>query len=163
MQAAVKWKGNLSFTGTADTGFEVPLGAHPEVGGDNDGFRPLELMALSLAGCTAMDVISILRKKRQDVTHYEVRVDYQRADEHPRVMTEARIEYHITGRGVKESAAVRAIELSAVRYCPAQAMLSDIIPIQLEYFIYEENTDGDPSLVTRGMYEVADGGETVEG
>ena len=62
MKAQVNWHGKLSFTGSADTGFEVPLGAHPKVGGDNDGFRPLELMTVSLAGCTAMDVISILQK-----------------------------------------------------------------------------------------------------
>jgi putative redox protein len=106
-----------------------------------------------------MDVISILQKKRQDITGFEVRVDYQRAEEHPRVMTEAKVEYHVTGREVNESAVVRAIELSAVSYCPAQAMLSEIIPIHLEYFLYEENPDGDPSLVTRGVYQVTDGGE----
>ena len=68
MNAKVDWKGRMSFTGSADSGFEIPLGSHPEVGGDNDGFRPMELMAVSLAGCTAMDVISILKKKRQEVS-----------------------------------------------------------------------------------------------
>lgn len=63
MDAKATWHEGLSFTGTADSGFQVRLGADPEVGGANDGFRPLELMAVSLAGCTAMDVISILRKK----------------------------------------------------------------------------------------------------
>ncbi len=63
MNAKVDWKGRMSFTGSADSGFEVPLGSYPEVGGDNDGFRPMELMAVSLAGCTAMDVISILEEK----------------------------------------------------------------------------------------------------
>lgn len=63
MEAKVKWRGKMSFIGSAETDFEVPLGADPAVGGDNDGFRPLELMAISLAGCTAMDVISILQKK----------------------------------------------------------------------------------------------------
>ena len=82
MQAQVNWKEGMSFTGTADTGFEVPLGASEAVGGANDGFRPLELMLVSLAGCTAMDVLSILRKKRQEVTDFKVSVDADRSDEH---------------------------------------------------------------------------------
>ena len=100
MNAKVNWKGKLSFTGTADTGFEVPLGANPKVGGDNDGFRPLELMSVSLAGCTAMDVISILQKKRQEITDFRVEVDADRVDEHPRVISDAVIEYHVTGKAV---------------------------------------------------------------
>jgi len=149
MNAKVNWKGKLSFTGTADTGFEVPLGANPAVGGDNDGFRPMELMVVSLAGCTAMDVISILQKKRQEVTGFRVEVDAGRADEHPKVITKAVIEYHVTGKDVDEKAVVRAIELSATRYCPAQAMLAKVFPMELKYIVYGE--DGEP--VTSGKYE----------
>ena len=83
MQAKVIWQENMAFTGRADSGFDVQFDAKEEVGGQGKGFAPLELMALSLAGCTAMDVISILRKKRQDVTDFEVRVDADRAEEHP--------------------------------------------------------------------------------
>lgn len=139
----------MSFTGTANTGFEVPLGAHPKVGGDNDGFRPLELMAVSLAGCTAMDVISILQKKRQEITDFRVEVDADQAGEHPKVITDAVIEYHVTGKDVAEKAVVRAIELSATRYCPAQSMLAKVFPMELKYFIYDERGD----LVTKGVYE----------
>lgn len=153
MKAQVEWKGKLSFQGTADTGFSVPLGAKPEVGGDNDGFRPLELMAVSLAGCTAMDVISILQKKREDITSFDVRVDAERQEDHPRVFTQAAIEYHITGRAVKEAAVVRSIELSATRYCPAQAMLGEVIPLKMSYFIYEDQAGSTPELVTRGEYQ----------
>ena len=67
MEAKVIWKNRMSFIGSAESGFELPLGASPEVGGDNDGFRPMELLAIGLAGCTAMDVISILQKKKQEV------------------------------------------------------------------------------------------------
>ncbi len=151
MQAQVTWKGRLSFVGRAETGFEAPLGAEPAVGGDNDGFRPMELMALSLAGCTAMDVISILMKKRQDVTAFEVRVDAERASEHPKVFTGAVIEYLVTGRQVDEAAVVRAIELSAERYCPAQAMLTKVFPITLRYKIFEAETEG-RELVKEGVY-----------
>lgn len=152
MDAKVTWKGRLSFTATADSGFELPLGANPDVGGDDDGFRPMELMAISLAGCTAMDVISILQKKRQQVTHFEVGVHTERAQEHPHVFTSAIIEYHVGGYQVDEGAVVRAIELSATRYCSAYAMLSQVMPIRLRYSLYEQGDQGEPSLVTSGEY-----------
>ena len=152
MKASVLWHQGLTFTGTADTGFSVPLGAEPKVGGANDGLRPMELMIMSLAGCTAMDVISILRKKRQDVTAFEVRVHAERADEHPRVFTSAVIEYELTGHGVQESAVKRAIELSAVRYCPAQGMLAKLIPIRLDYTIYEGDSAEVRDLVLSGEW-----------
>jgi len=86
-------------------------------------FRPLELMAVSLAGCTAMDVISIVRKKKQDVTAFEVKVHADQQGEHPHVFTHIVIEYHFSGSNIDEAAVVRAIELSSVKYCPAQSML----------------------------------------
>ena len=152
MNTIVNWDGNLSFTGSADTGFEVPLGAGPEVGGHNDGFRPLELMAVSLAGCTAMDVISILQKKRQEITGFRVEVNADRADEHPKVFTNAAIEYHLSGNEIDEKAVVRAIELSAMRYCPAQSMLAKVFPITLKYYIYHQNGE----LLITGTYQPSD-------
>lgn len=152
MNAKVNWNGKLSFTGSADTGFEIPLGASPEVGGDNDGFRPLELMAVSLAGCTAMDVISILQKKRQEITDFRVEVDANRTDKHPKVFTEAVIEYHVTGKDVDEKAVVRAMNLSATQYCPAQSMLAEVFPIVLKYFIYDESGE----LLISGVYQPSD-------
>jgi putative redox protein len=127
----------MSFRGTADTGFTLPLDAHPDVGGDNQGFRPLELMAISLAGCTAMDVISILKKKQQDVVNFEVNVHADQASEHPHIFTHVTVEYIITGRGVTQAAVQRAIELSTTRYCPAQAMLGKAVTIDHTYVINE--------------------------
>ena len=150
MKAQVDWKGRLTFTGTADSGFEVPLGSYLEVGGDDDGFRPMELIAVGLAGCTAMDVISILRKKRQQVTAFEVQVNAERAEKHPRVFTEAVVEYFVSGHGLTESAVKRAIELSATRYCPAQAMLGKVFPIALKYNIYEDKGEEERELVLTG-------------
>lgn len=129
MDASVTWQKGLTFTGTADTGFQVPLGADPTVGGDNDGFRPLELMAISLAGCTAMDVMSILQKKGQEVSSFEVRVHCERAENHPRVFTTMQVTYVVSGRAISQAAVDRAIELSATKYCPAQAMLSKAVRI----------------------------------
>lgn len=147
MAAKVTWQGRMSFTGSAGSGFEVLLGADPSVGGDNDGFRPLELMAISLAGCTAMDVISILKKKRQDVTGFEVVVHPEQADSHPHVFTEAIIEYIVTGHNVEEKVVLRSIELSVTRYCPAQAMLSQAFPIRIQYSIHEDQGGGEAALV----------------
>jgi len=141
----------MSFTGSADSGFEVQLGSNPEVGGDNDGFRPMELMAISLAGCTAMDVISILKKKRQEISDFQVKVETERAVQHPKVFTSAVIEYHVTGKGISESAVSRAMELSADTYCPAQAMIGKIIPLSLKYFIYEGEKLSDAKLVIEGQ------------
>lgn len=134
MQAKVVWKERLSFTGSADK-FKVALGSDPDVGGDDDGFRPMTLIALGIAGCTAMDVISILQKKRQDITAFEVEIDSEQAEEHPRVFTKLCIRYLITGNDVDKNAVERAIELSATKYCPAQAMFQDIAPIELTYEI----------------------------
>lgn len=137
MEAKVTWKGHLSFEGSAETGFTVPLGAHPSVGGDNDGFRPMELLAVGLAGCTAMDVISILQKKRQDITGFETKVHAEQSGEHPKVFMHITLEYIITGRQVDPAAVERSIELSATRYCPAQAMLSKAVEINTQYTILE--------------------------
>lgn len=136
MDARVIWDDRMTFTGSAETGFELPLGADPDVGGDNDGFRPMELIAIGLAGCTAMDVISILKKKRQDVRSFEVRVHAAQAKEHPKVFTRASIHYVISGKDVEEAAVARAVELSETKYCPAQAMLREVMPIELSWEIH---------------------------
>ena len=137
MKAAVTWDHGLTFEGTADTGFTVNLGGSKAVGGDDDGFRSMELILTGLIGCTAMDVISILQKKRQEVTGFRVKADAQQADEHPRVFTKIHIHYIIEGRDIDPRAVERAIELSETRYCPAQAMLSDVVDMELSYEILE--------------------------
>jgi putative redox protein len=135
MQATVTWDHGLTFAGTADSGFTVDLGGAVSAGGDDDGFRPMELILVGLIGCTAMDVISILQKKRQQVTGFTVRATAERADEHPKVFTRAVIEYVVTGHDIDSKAVERALELSEQRYCPAQAMLGQVFPIELKYEI----------------------------
>ena len=151
MQAKVTWQENMAFTGTANSGFSIQLDSKKEVGGEGRGFIPMELMAVSLAGCTAMDVISILHKKRQDVTDFEVRVNAPRAEEHPKVFTSATIDYLVTGHNVDEKAVLRAIQLTSENYCPAQAMLGKAMPIDLHYQIFEEEGD-EKRLVAEGAY-----------
>lgn len=137
MDAKVTWQDRLSFTGTADSGFEVKLDVIKEQGGDDDGFRPMELLLIGLAGCTAMDAIAIMQKKKQDVTQYEVRAHADRAEEHPRVFTHIVLEYIFTGHNLDQAAAERSVELSATRYCPAQAMFSKVASIETKVTLYQ--------------------------
>ena len=142
----------MSFTGTANSGFSLPLGGKSTQGGDEDGFRPMELLLIGLAGCTAMDAISILEKKRHEITAFEVKAHAERAAEHPRVFTSAVIEYLVTGHSVDEDAVIRAIELSTLRYCPAHSMFQQVFPISLKYAIFEDQGEGLPELVKKGEY-----------
>lgn len=137
MDAKVTWHDGLHFTGVADSGHDIILDGDPSVGGSDLGSRPLELMLMSLAGCTGMDVISILRKKRQDVVGFEVRTHAERAKTHPKVFTAVSVEYIITGHNIDPKAVERAIDLSENAYCPAQAMLVKAVPITHTYQIIE--------------------------
>jgi putative redox protein len=98
-------------------------------------------------------VISILNKKKQDVTDFEVNVHAQRAKEHPHVFTHITIDYQVSGRSVDEKAVVRAIELSAKRYCPAQGMFAQVVPIDLHYKIYEDNGNHRSELLASGEFK----------
>ena len=149
MEVFLNWKGGMSFEGAGDSGHLQKMDSDTSVGGEDSAARPMEFIALGLAGCTGMDVISILQKKKQPVTHFQVQIHAQRANEHPKVITGAVIEYLVTGRNVDEAALLRAIELSAEKYCPAQAMLSKAFPMQLVYKIFDE--DG-KTLVKQGEY-----------
>lgn len=142
MDVSVAWNGKMSFTGIAESGFSVDMDSDESTGGENSGFRPLELMALSLAGCTAMDVISILKKKKQDVTDFKVHVHASQQDEHPHVFTYIMIEYVISGKDIDPKAVERSIELSTTRYCPANAMLAKAVQIDTRYDIFEAVSGG---------------------
>ena len=153
MKVAVQWKENMTFIGRPDSGFPVQMDADTSFGGTNNGVRPMEMIALGLAGCTGMDVISILQKKRQQVTRFEVRVNAPRSAEHPKVFINALITYIVTGRNVDESALLRSIELAATKYCPAQFMLAQVFPMELHYEIYEEEGDGTRRLTSQGIWQ----------
>lgn len=137
MEAKVVWKRNLAFTGTADSGYVMDLDSKKESGGDESGFRPTELIAIGVAGCTAMDVISILQKKRQEVSAFEVLVHATRASQHPRKFTEMLIEYIISGKGIDPQAVERAVELSEEKYCAAIATLRGNVKIAHKIVIFE--------------------------
>jgi putative redox protein len=153
MEATVQRKENMVFVGTPESGFSVQMDADPAFGGTNSGVEPMEMIALGLAGCTAMDVISILRKKRQQVTQFEVRVAAPRSPEYPKVFTSALITYVVSGKEIQESAVLRSIELSATKYCPAQFMLAQAFPMDLRYEIYENEADGNRRLTSQGVWQ----------
>lgn len=117
-----------------DSGNAIILDSSAHVGGKNRGPRPLQLMLMSLAGCTSMDVISILQKMQQDFSDFQCIVTAEQADEHPKVYTKIHIEYVVTGN-VKEERLKRAIQLSEDVYCPAQAMLRASAEITNSYRI----------------------------
>jgi putative redox protein len=123
MEAKVVWQEGLVFIGSADSGFSVRLDSKIEVGGSDSGLRPVELMAISVAGCTAMDVISILQKKRQQVNAFEVLVHATRAEQHPHKILKMILEYVVTGVDIDLQAVERAVQLSQEKYCSAIATL----------------------------------------
>jgi len=151
MKTTVNWQQNMTFIGKSASGFPVQMDADSSYGGTESGVRPMEMIALGLAGCTAMDVISILQKKHQQVTQFEVKVDAPRSGEHPKVFTNAVITYIVVGNQIEENAVLRAIELSATKYCPAQFMLGQVFPIELQYEIYEDEGNGRTRLTYQGI------------
>lgn len=153
MNVTVNWKENMTFVGMPDSGFSVQMDSDPSYGGTNSGVRPMELIALGLAGCSAMDVLSILRKKRQRVTNFEVRVHAPRSHDYPKVFTNAIITYMVTGNEIDKAAVLRSIELAATKYCPAQFMLAQAFPMELRYEIYETEENGDRRLAFEGIWQ----------
>jgi putative redox protein len=137
MTVDAKLETGMRFEVEAGSGHTVTLDAAEQGGGQNAGFRPMEMLLVGLAGCTAMDVISILRKKRQQVTSYEVRVQGVRAEDHPMVFVEITVEHIVTGHNIQPDAVARAIELSEGRYCGAGAMLGKVAHLTHTYRIIE--------------------------
>lgn len=153
MKASVDWQGGMKFTGMGASGFAILMDASPSEGGNDRGIRPMEMVALGLIGCQAMDVISILRKKRQEITEFEVKFNGPRSANYPKVFTSAVITFVLTGKNIDETAVIRSIELTATKYCPAQAMLEQAFPMDLHYEIYEDEGNGNKRLIVQGVWQ----------
>jgi putative redox protein len=123
-QATVTLQANVRFEARADSGHTVIIEGPAEAGGQNAGFRPMELMLLGMAGCMALDVLLILRRMRQQVKSYRLEVQAERAEDPPRVYTEVKLEHHLLGEGLEASAVQRAIELAETTYCSGSAMFA---------------------------------------
>jgi putative redox protein len=127
----------MHFIGNIE-GFRWDLDAKEEAGGGGAGPQPPRLLLLATAGCTAMDVISILRKKRQRVSGLNVVVQGRRAEQHPKVYTHINVLYQVRGNNIDPQAVERAIELSTTRYCPVIGMLGKVAEVTTRYEIEEE-------------------------
>lgn len=137
-RASARWVEGLEFEATTGSGHRITLDASEEAGGKNRGPSPMEMLLVGLAGCTGMDVIDILRKKRQAVSGLEARVEGARAEEHPMVYTDIEVVYVVRGTDVSPQAVERAIELSETKYCSAGAMLGKTAKIRSHYEIVSE-------------------------
>jgi putative redox protein len=139
MKARVKWVEGATFLGESGSGHAVVMDGPPEHGGRNLGVRPMEMLLLGMGGCTAFDVLHILKKARQPVTDCVVELDAERAEEEPKVFTKIHVHFVITGQGLKEARVKRAVELSAEKYCSASIMLGATATITHDYEIIEES------------------------
>lgn len=138
MDATITLQDGLHFIAIPPSGFPVHIDAKPTSGGEGKGASPMELLLISLAGCTAMDVISILRKKRQNVTGFAINVHGDRQTDHPKVFTAFTLEYVVRGVDIDPAAVERSIQLSVEAYCSVHAMLSKAATIQTIYTIIQE-------------------------
>ena len=138
VEAQVTLINAMHFEGTAKSGHSLSMDADDAVGGLNKGFRPMELLLVGFGGCTGMDVISILRKKRQDVTGLKMNVKGEQADSFPHIYTNIHIEYVVKGKGVQKEAVERSIALSLDKYCSVGATLAKSGKITHSYRLVEE-------------------------
>lgn len=124
MKATVRWDGDVRFVATSGSGHDVVMDGSPEHGGKNAGARPMELLLMGMGGCTSFDVMLMLQKSRQQVTHCVAELTAERADAVPAVFTHIHVHFVVTGHDLKESHVKRAVELSADKYCSASIMLA---------------------------------------
>lgn len=137
MKARVLWVENAKFLGESGSGHTVIMDGPPESGGENLGVRPMEMLLLGMGGCTAFDVVHILRKGRHDVRGCELLLEADRAESDPKVFTRIAIRYVVTGKGLTDAAVKRAVDLSAEKYCSASIMLGKTAEITHDYEIVE--------------------------
>ena len=132
MKARVKWLDHMSFVGESGSGHSFVLDGSPDHGGRNLGVRPMESVLIGLGGCSAYDVMSMLKKSRQEVTNCEVFLEAERADRVPAVFTSIQLTYVIEGRNLSESQVQRAVTLSMEKYCSVTKMLETSVDISHE-------------------------------
>lgn len=137
MKATVKWLDNMSFVGESGSGHSVVMDGPPDDGGRNMGVRPMEMVLLGMGGCTAFDVVLILKRARQDIVDVHVELEAERAAEVPKVFTRIHVHYIIKGHGLNEKQVARAVSLTAEKYCSVSIMLAAVAEITHDYEIVE--------------------------
>ena len=138
MKMRIKWNDIVSFQGETENGHTVLMDGAPEVGGRNLGLRPMEMVLMGAGGCTASDVVIILKKSRQDIIDCMVEIEAERATEDPKVFTHIHYHFILTGKNLKPQQVERAINLSAEKYCSASIMLGKTAEITHDFEIMRE-------------------------
>lgn len=123
MKAKIHWLDGLTLVGEADSGHAVVMDGPPNLGGHNRGLRPMEMVLLGMGGCTAIDVLNILKKARQPVSDCALELEAERAPTDPKVFIRIHVHYIVTGKGLSGPQVERAVKLSAEKYCSASIML----------------------------------------
>ncbi len=124
MKAQIKWVDGAMFVGESGSGHTLVMDGPPEAGGRNMGVRPMETVLIGLGGCASYDVVSILKKARQDIRDVHVQLEAERAETEPKVFTRIHLHFVVSGKNLKETQVKRAVELSAEKYCSASIMLA---------------------------------------
>ena len=137
MNISVNWVDGLLMVGKSDSGHTITMDGPPESGGENLGVRPMEILLLGVAGCTMIDVVTTLKKMRQDLSHLETKIYAERATDHPKVFTDIHIQFILKGQNLDEKKVDKAITLSAEKYCSASIMLGETATITHDFQIIE--------------------------
>jgi putative redox protein len=138
MKARIKWLENATFVAESGSGHALVMDGPPDLGGRNLGVRPMEMVLMGMGGCTAFDVMLILKKSRQQVSDCVVELSAERAETEPKVFTRIHVHFVISGKDLKESRVQKAVELSAEKYCSASIMLGNAgVEITHDYAIIE--------------------------
>ena len=135
MKAIVKWNEGVSFFGSSESGHSVVLDGPPDLGGLNQGMRPMEMMLISIGSCTSFDVVTILKKSRQNIKSCEAEISAVRSESIPKVFTKIHIKFLVKGIDLDSASVERAIKLSAEKYCSASIMLNKSVQITHDYKI----------------------------
>ena len=137
MKARVKLIEGVSFVGQSESGHSVVMDGPPDSGGRNLGVRPMEMLLLGLGGCSAFDVVHILRKGRQPITDCVAEIDAERADTDPKVFTRIHVHFIVTGKGLDPKRVDQAVKLSAEKYCSASIMLGKVAEMTHDFEVVE--------------------------
>lgn len=135
MKARIKWVEQATFLGEAGSGHAVVMDGPPDHGGRNLGPRPMELLLLGMGGCTAFDVVSILKKSRQAISDCVAEISAERAERDPKVFTRIHVHFVVSGRGLEPAKVERAVQLSAEKYCSASIMLGKVAEVTHDFAI----------------------------
>jgi len=137
MNISVNWVDGLLMVGKSDSGHTITMDGPPESGGENLGVRPMEMLLLGVAGCTMIDVVTTLKKMRQDLSHCETKINAERATDHPKVFTDIHIQFIVKGKDLDSKKVDKAITLSAEKYCSASIMLGEMATITHDFEVVE--------------------------